>query len=237
MRPLAICMPYYENAGMLRTQVEAWAAYPDAVRAQLVVVIADDGSPTAPAAAALDGLRIDFDLRVFRIGVNIPWNQCGARNLAMHCAPDGWCLVTDMDHVLEADQVERLLALPARPDRYYVPARRRMPDRDAYKPHPNSYYLTRSLYWRAGGCDEDFAGWYGSDSQFRRALTLVGQRVELAAPALTLYGREVIADASTTEWGRKDSPHHSSRNPVLRAKRATAYKARNPLRFPWERVR
>lgn len=235
MRPMTICFPYFENPGMLREHQRIWAEYPDKLRRNLTVVIADDGSPTSPALDAVQ--PHDYNLQIYRIGVNIPWNQCGARNLAMHCAPEGWCLVTDIDHVLLPADAEELAKMKVRDGDYYVPARKRMPEGNFYPRHPNSYYLTRQMYWDAGGCDEDFAGWYGSDATFRRAIATVGRRVEMSSPSLMLYGRDVLADASTTEWGRKDSAYHSSNNPALNKKKLQgAYKAENPLRFSWSRV-
>jgi len=234
MRPLTLCFPYFENPGMLREHQRIWAQYPEKMRRSLTVVIADDGSPNHPAVEAVE--PCDYDLQVYRIEPNIPWNQCGARNLAMHAAPEGWCLVTDIDHVLMPDEAVILAQMKVREGNYYVPARKIMPSGESYKKHPNSYYLTRQMYWDAGGCDEDFAGWYGSDATFRRALTLVGNRVELTSPSLMLYGRDVLLDASTTEWGRKDTQWHSAKNPALRAKKLNGpYKAVNPLRFSWSR--
>lgn len=234
MRPLTICCPYYENPSMLREHQRIWAQYPEKMRRNLTVIIADDGSPNAPALEAVE--PHDYNLQIYRIEVNIPWNQCGARNLAMYCAPEGWCLVTDIDHVLLPDEAEKLASMKVRVGEYYVPARKRMPDGEDYRRHPNTYYLTKQMYWDAGGCDEDFAGWYGSDATFRRAIATVGKRVELESPSLMLYGRDVLADASTTEWGRKDSSFHSSNNPELNKKKLRGpYKAERPLRFPWVR--
>lgn len=221
---------------MLREHQRIWAQYPVKIRKSMTVVIADDGSPDFPAVEAAQDC--DYDLQIYRIVPNIPWNQCGARNLAMHCAPDGWCLVTDIDHVLMPDQAEALLQVRVHSRRYYVPDRRIMPSGEPYRRHPNSYLMTKEMYWEAGGCDEDFAGWYGSDATFRRALTMVGQRVELNEPWLMLYGRDTLADASTTAWGRKNTEWHSANNPTLRAKKLNGpYKAVRPLRFEWKRVR
>jgi hypothetical protein len=229
-------MPYYENRGVLLRHLEIWLRYPPSIRRTMTVTIADDGSPNNPAA---DCVPADYpiDVRIYRALVDLPWNQCGARNLAMHHAPDDWVLVTDIDHVLEPDEARKILALKVQEGCYYIPDRRRQVDRKPYKRHPNSYYLMRSMYWATGGCDEDFQGHYGSDSTFRRSLEPHGRRVEIDA-CLTLYGREVIPDASTTAWGRKDSEYSSSLVPELRAKRKLgAYIAERPLRFPWARVR
>lgn len=236
MRALNLAFPYYDNAGVLRQHLAEWLKYPTKIRDSMTVTIADDGSPTNHAN---DVVPADYpiDVRIYRVDVDLVWNQCGARNLAMWHVPDDWVLVTDIDHVLEADEARKLLATRVRSGDYYIPARRRAVDRRSYKRHPNSYYLQRSMFWATGGCDEDFQGTYGSDSTFRRALQECGRRFEIDA-CLTLYGREVIADASTTKWGRKDSPYHASNFEHLREKKKQgAYKAVNPLRFPWHRVR
>lgn len=236
MRRLNLAFPFYENRGVLLKHLETWLTYPEEIRNAMTVTIADDGSPTNPAAECVPA-DYPIDVRIFRVLVDLPWNQCGARNLAMLHAPDEWVLVTDADHVLEADDARKLLALKTHGKCFYVPGRRLAADRSPYKRHPNSYYLTRELFWKVGGCDEDFQGHYGSDSTFRRGIEAIAYRQDTDA-CLTLYGRDVIPDASTTAWGRKDSEYASSLVPALRAKRKMGpYKPERPIRFPWERVR
>lgn len=236
MDKISICMPFYRNGPMLRIHQRAWAGYPESIRKRLRVIIVDDGSPDLTALEHVDR-DVDYALEIYRVLVNIPWHQNGARNLAMDRAPEGWCLVTDFDHVLEPDDARKLWALKKNGRCFYVPARRRAVDGKPYHRHPNSYVLTRELFWETGGCDEDFCGTYGSDSTFRRAINALARRVEVVEPVLTLYGREVVPEASTVDWGRKDSEFHSSRFPALNKKKFSgAYLASNPLRFPWERV-
>src|SRR3546814_6967601 len=40
------------------------------------------------------------------------------------------------------------------------------------KPHPNSFVMTRDMYWRLGGYDEWFTGIYGTDSIDRKSTRL-----------------------------------------------------------------
>lgn len=244
MRQLTLVMAYYENGTMLERHLQAWSEYSPEAREGFSVVIVDDGSPKDPA---LPRLR-DFPgklppIELFRVGVNIPWNQNGARNLAMKEGRGGWCLLTDMDHLLTERALVNLKDVVHRKaGRYYVPEREKVIREEPwwakpYHRHPNSFMLHQDDYWRAGGYDEDFCGWYGSDRSFRRMLDTVCKRMELEGVSLLLYGREVVADASTTEFGRKDSRFHSSNNPQLAAKKkATPAPAKNPIRFPWERL-
>lgn len=236
MRSLTIAMPYYRNGGMLRKQMAVWNSYPSKLRKGLTIIIADDGSPDNKAVDNV--LPHDYNLQIYEVLVNKPWNQTGARNLAMHHVPDDWCLVTDIDHVLEVEDAFKAVRMPVQSGSFYIPGRRK-PDGSWYKHHPNSYYLEKELYWKVGGCNEDFSGVYGSDSTFRRVIEANARREDAKDIfSLTLYGRSEISDASTTEWGRKKSEWHISQHPELyeRKKARVLEKGTNPLRFPWKRV-
>lgn len=234
-RKLIIAMPYYCNGGMLQRHQKEWAQYPDEIRKEMTVIVVDDGSPENKAIDAV--MPCDYDLQIYQILEDKPWNQTGARNLAMDRAPEGWVLVTDVDHLLNVKNACKLLELEVADKHYYIPSRK-LADGTGYSMHPNTYYLQKSLYWEVGGCDEDFSGWYGSDATFRRAVAEKGTRVELKHIHTNLFGRTAIADASTVKWGRKDSAYHVSNNPELMQKKKSKIieKPVNPLRFEWKRV-
>ena len=121
-----------------------------------------------------------------------------------------------MDHLLAKNQFEKLYELNLNKNIHYVPGRQKA-DGSWYKRHPNSYIIHKDLYWKAGGYDESFSGHYGTDSTFRRQLARVSQRIELGEQFyLTLYGREVIEDASTRNYGRKGSEYSIGNNPELK---------------------
>jgi len=233
---ITLVMAYYENGGMLDRHLFEWQTYPDEIKDCFQAIIVDDGSLKDPAINhfCLDAQQ-PLSLSLYRILKDIPWNQNGARNLGMTVS-DGWCLITDMDHLLTADQAAILCRKKLQIDRFYVPLRKRAITDEPYKRHPNSYLLTNKTYWAAGGYDESYAGYYGTDSTFRRRLSDKGKRIESNDWALTLFGREVIADASTTTYGRKGSAYHISNNPELNARKGLNPKPIPPLNFPWERV-
>ena len=102
-----IVMAYYENPGMLAKHLAEWTQYDDKDKARLSAVLVDDGSPRNPAEAAIRAHgSVGFPITLLRVLENKPWNQDGARNLAMKIA-EGWTLMTDMDHMLTR-QWERL---------------------------------------------------------------------------------------------------------------------------------
>lgn len=168
MRALSICIPYYRNPGMLAEQYRVWSGYPDALKSRVEVVLVDDGSPDE---AALDVPRPDGlpDLRIYRVMEDRPWHQHGARNLAADRAGHPWLLLTDMDHVLPAASLAALLDVKEKAAIYTLarldaPHMRPMLGKDGRpKPHPNSFAMTRDLYWRIGGYDERLCGVYGTD--------------------------------------------------------------------------
>jgi len=243
---VTVCYPYYRNPGILRLHLETWAAYPPEVLDRLCFTIVDDGSPE-PAEPIIRAARIgnlaarlggSGAISLFRVEVDKPWAWDCARNIAMHHAQDGWCLITDIDHLLTAENAARLVYTKLKPGRFYTPSRRRAVDGEPYKPHPNSFVIERSLFWDAGGYNEDFTGVYGKDSVWNRQLDAVGKRRTWSELELLLFGREVIADASTSTLGRKGSEYDVAAHSELSALKKVAHliKPTNPLRLPYHRV-
>ncbi len=246
MTQLSLCLPYYKNPGMLAEQYRVWSGYPPELKDQMEVVLVDDGSPAKQAPAIVlrpEGLPA---LRIYRVLVDLPWHQHGARNLAAREAIGEWLFLTDMDHVLPAESLRRLLALlPAQEHVFYTFARLDAPDlrptrneRGELKPHVNTFAITKARFWQIGGYDEDCVG-YGTDSYFR-------QRLKAACPARHLenipiirYPREVIADASGSQPGMDPRAFRNAGRRPGETQRNLARKGhRRPtvLKFPWERV-
>lgn len=241
---LTLVMPYYRNPGMLALQYRAWLDWPEKYRRRLRVILVDDGSPEPAADVPRpEGLP---ELQIWRVTEDRPWHQHAARNLGAHVAPEGWLLLTDMDHVLTAEAGRALLKAidkgkvdPARIwmlDR--VEADTGLPTRDGNgnrKPHPNSFVLTRELYWRIGGYDEDFCGVYGTDGLFKQRAFRIAGRGQLPIP-LTRYWRDLVPDAST-HAPRKEGRPAGAKEAVLAAKRARGEADLvKVLQFDWERV-
>lgn len=235
MNQLTLVMAYYENGGMLDRHFAEWAKYSEKVKQKLKIIIVDDGSPNDPALSHIKDVGISVSL--FRIKQDIPWNQNGARNLAMTHVDKGWCFLTDMDHLLPKDQVPLVLRANWDINFAYRPLRIK-PDGSLYKRHPNTYLLTKKAYWKVGGYDEAYAGYYGTDSTFRRRLKRKYKLIDTDLFHVVLYGREDITDASTQpeRYGRKGSTFHVSHNKKLRARKKVSPPPIEPLNFDWEKV-
>lgn len=232
IRRLTIVMAYYENPTMLAAQITSLDEMPPEIQGMLRLIVVDDCSPLFPARIA--GAHA-FGRDVYRLKVDVPWNQDACRNLGARMAATDWMLLTDMDHVPSRELLTYLLCERLDEGNFYRFGRVTAPKMDAYKPHPNSYAMTKALYWKAGGYDERRAGVYGTDGNFRRALDRISSEVFVRAP-LIRFPREVIPDASTTQFERQ-----SKSNEELKRKIDADIKASGQLgplvhRFGWSKV-
>lgn len=241
---LSLCLPYYRNPGMLAEQYRVWAGYPEAIKAQIDVVLVDDGSPVPAVDVPRPG---DLpSLRLYRVLVDLPWHQHGARNLAASEAQGPWLFLTDMDHVLPAKSLERLLPRLSGDavftfERLDAPKlQRKVNARGERHPHVNTFAMTKARYWRVGGYDEDLIG-YGTDGYFRRRLFADGPPVHCEDVPIVRYPREVIADANTPApdgidpKAFRDGGRHRP-NAAIAADKSRRGEGPNVMAFPWERV-
>lgn len=218
--------PYYDSPRFLADQIARWGAYPDDLRLFLSAIIVDDGSPI-PATLPP---RLPFQVRLFRINVDVPWNWLAARNIGAHHTAEGWSLWTDMDHVVPTETAQALVWGSHDPMIVYTFSRREHTG-ELVAPHSASFFMTRSLFWTIGGYDEGLSGHYGTDGDFRRRVAKHAQ-IRVLTDALVRY--EYVADASSSRYRRK--------LPEDAAAVQRLVKARTPdwrpkvLSFPYEEV-
>ena len=247
-KKITLVLAYYDNPQMLQLQYMTIARLSMHVREALDVIIVDDCSPRWHAYHPRD-----FDVppvSLFRMRVDVRWNQDACRNIGVHESRTPWVLLTDMDHIVPAETWELLLQALADDvlnlstaytfrrmsagcvaDHDQLTARSRTP----YKPHPNSWLMSRYLYDHVGGYDERLAGIYGTDGDFRGRLSIVAPIVELPA-YLIRFGREVVPDASTTSYERK-SPEDVIRKAEVKEQRAADPDKRpRRLTFAYDRM-
>lgn len=230
---VSLVVPYYDNPGMLAKQYEMLVAYPAQLKKQLEFVVVDDGSPRWPAAEVKrpDGLP---KLRLFRILVDVRWNQDAAHNIGVHESRHPWLLVTDIDHLVPAATMARL-CIGLHGSYVYTFARISAPDMAPYKPHPNSWSMHRAMWKKIGGYDERFAGYYGTDADFRRRVLRTTQIVPLPE-ILIRVPREVIPDASTTTYARREPFDHPTIRKIRDERDAMPGWRPLQLTFPYERM-
>lgn len=197
-KPVTIVVPYYCNPQFLRQQLTWWATYGPELRTHVSAVIVDDGSPT-PAEPVVASRPAPFPVRLFRIEKDVRWNWLAARNIGLHYAPEGWVVVTDIDHVIPESTLSALVYGQHDPGVIYGFSRIEHTG-EKLAAHPNSWFLTREMFWKVGGYDEALSGHYGTDGDWRR-------RCAATAPMHILSDRlirhEYQEDSSTTRYKRK----------------------------------
>lgn len=223
--PLTLIYPYYENPQFLQRQIEGWQAWSADVRQHVSAIIVDDGSPVP---AVLPDV-LPFPMQLFRIEVDVRWNWLAARNIGFHHAPEGWCLVTDIDHVIPEPTISSAVFGSLDSGVIYGFSRSEH-DGTPLAAHPNSWLMTRQMFWTVGGYDEALSGHYGSDGEWRR-------RCAATAPMQILTDRliryEYVGDSSTTRYLRKQ-PQDAAVRRIVSA-RGTGWRPKT-LSFPYHQV-
>lgn len=221
-----IILPFYENPDFLAVQITNWQRWSADVRAYVTVIIVDDGSPKAAALPH----NLPFQIRLFRIQEDRPWNWIAARNIGAHHAEPGWLLLTDIDHVVHESTADALIHGQHNPNLIYAFSRREHTG-EAVTPHSASFFMTRDTFWRIGGYDESLSGHYGSDGDFRR-------RAAKCAPFQVLTNHlvryEMVGDSSTTRYARK-LPQDSAAVTRIVASRSEHWTPKT-LSFPYAEV-
>jgi hypothetical protein len=217
-------MAYYENGRMLCEHLKRWRDLPPEIANNLHVVVVDDASPEDPAEMWCRGIgTLEWtgaglaSFQLWRMGVDVRWNQDACRNVGVRQAKTPWVLLTDMDHVVPVDTWYALMTGRLRKGQAYRFRRVNAPRLEPYKPHPNSWAMPRRLYWQIGGYDEALAGNYGTDGDF---LVRARKHCEVVEHhgALIRYPREVIPDASTTTLERKSDTDKMNVNRICKAR-------------------
>lgn len=244
---LTICMAIYGQPKMLAHQLATMEDYPQSVRDNLNLIIVDDHGD--PEVTKWDVMHFDSAVnsaQLFRVDSNIPWNQMGARNLAMEHAK-GWCLMIDPDMVFSAGIMTRMLEAQEILQRGQV-LKYGLKHKKSGKldmSSPNTYMIHRDDFFRVGGYDEDFAGNKGwSDVQLLDVLTScykLQKRPDLHAE---FYGPSDISDAMVTSLDRNTRVNRAKRIRKVSYVRKSGGWARYAqlraiaprLRFKWHKV-
>ena len=201
---ISLVFAYYENPSMLELQWREIAKYPASVKKKLEVLIVDDGSPTRPAVDVARPRNLPR-LSIFRIDRDLRWNQDAARNIGAYEAQSPWLLLTDIDHVVPAETLSHLIGLKKDPSVFYTFSRIKFATGEKREPHPNSYFMTKDLYWAIGGHDEDYAGIYGKDFLFRKRAHRHTSEVVLHDAPLARVGSTLVGDAGTRTISRQNT--------------------------------
>lgn len=230
-RKFTLIMPYYENPNFLAAQIMHWQGrLPDDLTRYMSIMIVDDGSPNRKAQDVFKTywpIDSSISLSQFRIEVDVRWNWLAARNIGVHNSKTDWIMLTDMDHVLPENTLNTLVYGQHSRGVIYRFSRTGAKTH----PHPNSWFMTKNMYWQVGGYDETFSGYYGTDGEYRRRCAATAP-IRIMDVPLELHEHE--NDASTTHYLRKQP--EDARVKQLIKMRKPGWKPK-VLSFPYHEVR
>lgn len=167
---MAVVYSYHNQCNTMRFNVESFKKLPPDIKRQTRLLFVDDGSQV-PAAACVpepvDGMKIVL------VHKSIPWNTMGARNLGAFVSCTKWLMMLDMDAFLSTWLIQTAFGLIKQPHSknklYHL--NRYITEVDALDEktvigtkqsfHPAMMMISREMYWKQEGCDEDFTGRYG----------------------------------------------------------------------------
>ena len=201
---VTLVFAYYENPGMLELQWQEISQYPSVLKKAISVIVVDDASPRSPAGEVPRPKSLPKH-SIFRLDRDIRWNQDAARNIGAHEATTPWLFLTDIDHVIPAATLEELLAIEKDAQAFYTFGRVKFANGERRESHPNTYFMTKELYWRIGGHDEDYAGIYGKDFLFRKRAQRISSERHLAHLSIARVGSTMVSDAGTRTISRKNT--------------------------------
>lgn len=244
-RPLVtLAMAVYGQPKMLEVWFEMLRSYPPETLAKLELLIVDDcGSPPATVP---DDIQAMLPCQLFRVLEDIPWNQPGARNLALDHCRTPLVLFVDPDMVFSPAMMDRLLETGASLRKGTV-IRFMLKHRSNGKldgSSPNTWFCHVSDFMIVGGYDEDYAGHKGwSDVQLLDVMTATFKIQHRADLFAQFYNVDEIADAMVTTLDRSHVINRRLRlKKVAWSRRRGGWKAfvkaggRPRIRFPWEQV-
>ena len=250
--------PFYCNQKMLQVHIQNWESYPPEILNKMSIIIVDDGSPEGfEAEPILKGTKLP--IRLFRVDVDIPWNQHGARNLGMKFAGKEFTLLTDIDNLFDVRNIRKVFKVPVKKQRYYTFCRYKVsedtdwglrlkkPTLLEYKYHPNSFLLNPADFWKTGGYSTKYCGTYGGDGAFTRDLDKVALKVHLDANVeggpvyLNYFPRGFLPDAGTQDnaWGAEGNPRKGFFKDEYRRRfdlRESIQSEEDSTPFPWREI-
>jgi hypothetical protein len=229
---LTVCLLCYNNNQLVRQHLIKWAGFSQDFLDRTAFILIDDGSDEPVDEISCNALPID--LSIYRIHTKISWNIGGARNLACHVANTTWVFLQDLDHFLTQSVADSILTL-TRKDilrRTVHKFGRYNPTTGRDRPHPGAMLLPRHLYWKLGGCDEDFCGHYGyTDVHFFR------QRVKKSwSTKVKVHPELKLVEDLAGSTNNLDRSNEHNKN-LYEEKVQTQRWSTECLRFSWSKVR
>lgn len=168
---LTIYFPYYNQPDTLILNLNHYMNLPEDIRNVLYIFIVDDGSMEAPAINYITEIhKRKLQITLYRIDIDIPWNQPEANNLAFSKIVTDYVIRTDIDHFFPLESIREILELVPESNVIYKFKRKIYNENRILNPACNIYLISKNNYEKTGGYNEYFSGNYGDDIDFHPKL-------------------------------------------------------------------
>lgn len=229
-----VCYLNQSDTTSLVALLRSYAGYAPDVLDRIQFILVDDGSPLRFEIPE----DIDINLLLLRITVDIPWNEAGARNLALTYARSDKVLMSDLDYILPESSLRRLLR-HRNPGHTVFNLWALVPDERTWM-KSSFFFLSRARYLRFYGYDEELSGHYGfKDWMFWRWQRSNGTRFRRLARRCHGVVRQLDRERSYHSLARDVSHNRAvamrNREGMRRYGPARGH-SRAFLRFPWQTV-
>lgn len=205
MPDLTMVMAVYGQPKMLDHQLETIRRYPPEVSNRLAMIVVDDhGDPAVDEDWIREVASVLDRASLFRVDVDIPWNEMGAKNLAMQHA-NGPCILMDPDMVFSPAMMGRMLHEAKKLRAHHV-IRWGLKHEGGKKidtSSPNTWLIHKADFDLMGGYDEDYAGHYGwADVHFLHLVKASFKMIVRADLYADFFSVKQIEDAAVTKLSK-----------------------------------
>lgn len=111
-----------------------------------------------------------LNIVLYRINIDINWNQGEANNLAFSKIKTEYVIRNDIDHIIDENNLIKLLELINTnlklDTTFYGFKRKDIYTHNTLRSHPNIYIISKSNYMKVNGYNESLCGNYGDDFEF-----------------------------------------------------------------------
>ena len=251
---LDIIYTYYNGFDLLDSYLYHWSNNFDNTKHDINFVIIDDHS-TKKAIDVISNSSINCNLQVYYIEDNILWNEEGAKNLGVKQSSADVVLLLDWDCLIYEKLVQEILSWDFCNKFYQFYT---LPDchatKKSMKPinfnfkenkiefhrHYAAVCMSREVFDKCGGFDEDFAGNYGySDNLFvdnLRRHKVERRIINNNLLFLINKGETKNVYKFTTDRKTKKTKKENINWQLWQKNRSHAYLPKNPIRFNYKKV-
>ena len=257
---LTLMYPCFGQEKRISKLLKVWDEWSDDVKDHVQINLIDDhGTPSIEEM--LSNRTMDYNISVYRIKDDLPYNIAGALNLGMMLAATPWILTMDTDYSFQPDVMQRLLDFKPNKKEVYgffldraIP--HELPERNV---HTTTFLLHKDTFIDLNGFDEDLTGKWSNelqpklrglgllDPKFPKDIQGYGYEDNLFLHKLKEAGYEYVLPQEyvATEWLDDAADEHKEYADINRKlcrcifnakKRGEIPFSKNMLRFKWKRV-